>query len=108
MKISYTFATNETIEIETSEEWAYFINNLDRLDYNNSQRETRRHCSLDALNLDNELFPSCENIAAEVERNELNTSVDMPSIYFYHHNKHLFVRYFLILYQHLKLPGWKA
>ena len=46
MKIKYEFA-NEIIEIEVSEEWGSVILEMDRLEYNNDKRETRRHLSLD-------------------------------------------------------------
>ena len=65
MKIRYQFAT-ETVEVEVSEELGNIIVDLDRQEYNNHHKETRRHCSLDAFNLDDTLFPSEENIEAEV------------------------------------------
>lgn len=65
MKIRYQFAT-ETVEVEVSEELGNIIVDLDRQEYNNHHKETRRHCSLDAFNLDDALFPSEENIEAEV------------------------------------------
>lgn len=46
MKIKYEFA-NEVIEIEVSDEWGMVILEMDRLDYNNDKKETRRHLSLD-------------------------------------------------------------
>lgn len=57
MKIKYEFA-NEAVEIEVEEKWATIILDLDREEYNGNHRETRRHCSLDALNLDDALLPS--------------------------------------------------
>lgn len=57
MKIKYEFA-NEAIEIEVEEKWATIVLDLDREEYNDNHRETRRHCSLDALNLDDTLLPS--------------------------------------------------
>ena len=47
---------------------------LDREEYNDNHRETRRHCSLDALNLDDALLPSDADVFeavadAEVKRN---------------------------------------
>ena len=47
MKIKYTFAT-ETVEIEVDEAWGTVLVDLDRQDYNNDQKESRRHCSLEA------------------------------------------------------------
>lgn len=70
MLINYKFANGETTEIEVSEEWGAFVLNLDRLDYNSDQRETRRHCSLEAFNLDDAYFPSDVDVEDEVIRNE--------------------------------------
>ena len=70
MKITYKFANGETTEIEVSEEWGAFVLNMDRLDYNCNQRETRCHCSLEAFNLDDAYFPSDVNVEDEVIRNE--------------------------------------
>lgn len=47
MKIKYEFA-NETVEIEVDEEWGNILVDLNRQEYNNDHKETRRHCSLDA------------------------------------------------------------
>ena len=66
MKYSYTFANGETKEIEVSEEWAAVVMELDRQTYNLNQKETRRHCSLDAYNLDDSLLPSGVDVEAEV------------------------------------------
>lgn len=67
MKIKYEFA-NETVEIEVSEEWASVLIDLDRQEYNNDHAETRRHCSLDALNLDDAYLPSKEDTFEEMLR----------------------------------------
>lgn len=69
MLVKYHFE-KETLEIEVSEEWANVIIELDRLEYNNDHKEKRRHCSLDALNLDETLLPSKENVEADVVRKE--------------------------------------
>ena len=65
MKIKYEFAT-ETVEVEVSEKLGNIIVDLDRREYNVNHKETRRHCSLDAFNLDDALFPSDEDVEAEV------------------------------------------
>ena len=57
MKIKYQFV-NESVEIEVDEEWANVVIELDRLEHNSNQTETRRHCSLEALNLDDAYLPS--------------------------------------------------
>lgn len=46
MKIKYEFV-NETVEVEVDEQWATVIAELDRHDYNNDKKETRRHTTLD-------------------------------------------------------------
>ena len=61
MKIKYEFA-NETVEIEVSEEWGAILVDLDRQEYNNDHAQSRRHCSLDALNVDGNLIPADENM----------------------------------------------
>ena len=65
MKIKYAFA-DETVEIEVSEEWGNILIDLDRQEYNINHKETRRHCSLDAFNLDDTLFPSDDDVETEV------------------------------------------
>lgn len=69
MKIKYEFA-NEAIEIEVEEKWATIILDLDREEYNGNHRETRRHCSLDALNLDDALLPSDVDVFEDVADTE--------------------------------------
>lgn len=46
MKVKYEFV-NETVEVEVDEQWATVIAELDRRDYNNDKKETRRHTTLD-------------------------------------------------------------
>ena len=46
MKIKYEFA-DETKEIEIDESTATLIKDLDRQEYNNNKKETRRHCSIE-------------------------------------------------------------
>lgn len=46
MKIKYEFAT-ETVEVEVSAEMYALHMELNRVEYNNNHRETRRHVSLD-------------------------------------------------------------
>lgn len=69
MKIKYEFV-NETVEVEVDEEWATVIADLDRKDYNTDHKETRRHCSLEAYNLDDALLPSDEDIEQDFIRLE--------------------------------------
>lgn len=65
MKIKYQFV-NESVEIEVDEEWANVVIELDRLEHNSNQAETRRHCSLEALNLDDAYLPSDVDVEKEV------------------------------------------
>lgn len=46
MKTKYEFVNGEVVEIEVSEEWAEVLKELDRKEYNDNHRETRRHCTL--------------------------------------------------------------
>ena len=46
MKIQYKFAT-ETISIDVPDDWGEILIDLDRLEYNNDHKETRRHYSLE-------------------------------------------------------------
>ncbi len=70
MKIKYEFA-NEAVEIEVDEKWATIVLELDREEYNDNHRETRRHCSLDALNLDDALLPSSADVFQAVADAEI-------------------------------------
>lgn len=47
MKITYKFVTGEVAEVEVSEEIGAVIVDLDRQEYNNNHKETRRHYSLE-------------------------------------------------------------
>ena len=46
MKIRYSFV-NETISINVPEDWGEILIDLDRQEYNNDHKETRRHYSLE-------------------------------------------------------------
>ena len=45
MKIQYKFAT-ETVTIEVDERWGELLVDLNRQEYNNDHKETRRHSSI--------------------------------------------------------------
>ena len=47
MKITYKFVTGEVAEVDVSEEIGAVIVDLDRQEYNNDHKETRRHYSLE-------------------------------------------------------------
>ena len=52
MKINYEFVDGNKVEIEVSEEWGKIIIELDRVDYNNYQKERKKHFSLQAIGED--------------------------------------------------------
>lgn len=70
MKIKYAFANGDVTEIEVSEEIGAVVLDLNRQEYNTNHRETRRHCSLEALDLDGNLLPSKDNVETEFIRKE--------------------------------------
>lgn len=78
---SYTFkfATGESTTIEVDEKWVTVLIDEDRIEYNANHRETRRHCSLEAYNLDDALFPSDEDVVRDIlaaeERRHLQESI---------------------------------
>lgn len=65
MKIKYEFVTG-AVEVEVTDDWGTILVDLDRQEYNVNHRETRRHCSLDAYNLDDALFPSDEDVLRDI------------------------------------------
>lgn len=69
MKRAYHFV-NETVEIEVEEKWGQVLKELDRLEYNNNHKETRRHSPLDDPDGKGSRIPSEKNLEEEVERRE--------------------------------------
>ena len=69
MKRTYHFV-NESKEIEIEEKWDQVLKELDRLEYNNNHRETRRHSSLDDPDGKGSRIPSENNLEEEAERRE--------------------------------------
>lgn len=65
MKIEYKFVTG-TVEVEVPDEWGTILVDLARQEYNTDHKETRRHCSLEAYNLDNALLPSNEDVVRDI------------------------------------------
>ena len=55
MKIKYQFV-NETTEIEVSDEWGSVLLELDRQEYKNNRKETRRHNPLDVSIYENKKY----------------------------------------------------
>ena len=76
MKITYEFVTGEVSEVEVDEHLGGMLLDLDRQQYNNDQKETRRHVSLDGMDYEGELFASAEDTEGEAVRRE-----DMARLY---------------------------
>lgn len=70
MKIKYKFANGEISEIEVDEELGALLLDLDRQEYNNDHKETRRHVSLNGMTYEGGVFASYEDIAEIVEKAE--------------------------------------
>lgn len=71
MKIKYQFAT-ETIEVEVTDDWGNLVIDLDRLEYNNDHKETRRHVSYDALDFDGDAMATEDpTLTTYTEQDEL-------------------------------------
>ena len=65
MKIKYEFVTG-AVEVEVTDDWGTILVDLDRQEYNINHKETRRHCSLEAYNLDDGLLPSSEDVVRDI------------------------------------------
>ena len=76
MKITYEFVTGEVSGVEVDERLGGMLLDLDRQQYNNDQKETRRHVSLDGMDYEGELFVSAEDTERAVEHRE-----DMARLY---------------------------
>ena len=76
MKITYEFVTGEVSEVEVDEHLGGMLLDLDRQQYNNDQKETRRHFSLNGLYYEGDLFASAEDTEGEAEHRE-----DMARLY---------------------------
>ena len=70
MKITYEFVTGEVSEVEVDERLGGMLLDLDRQQYNNDQKETRRHFSLNGMDYEGELFASAEDTEREAVRRE--------------------------------------
>ena len=71
MIYTYKFADGTTNESEVSDKMAAELKELDRIEYNNNQAESRRHASLEAFNLNEALFPADTDIEADVIDTEI-------------------------------------
>lgn len=56
MKVTYKFATGEHRDIDIDERWADELKTLDRQELNNDRAQTRRHCSLNGMDYEGDLF----------------------------------------------------
>ncbi len=70
MKITYEFVTGEVSEVEVDERLGGMLLDLDRQQYNNDHKETRRHISLDGMDYEGELFVSAKDTEGEAVRRE--------------------------------------
>jgi RNA polymerase sigma-70 factor (ECF subfamily) len=68
--------TGEVSEVEVDERLGGMLLDLDRQQYNNDQKETRRHFSLDGMDYEGEQFASAEDTEREAVRRE-----DMARLY---------------------------
>ena len=76
MKITYEFVTGEVSGVEVDEHLGGMLLDLDRQQYNNDQKETRRHFSLNGLDYEGDLFASAEDTERGAEHRE-----DMARLY---------------------------
>ena len=60
MKYNYEFL-DEVVEVEISEEWAAVLIEMDRIEYNNTHAETRRHCTLNVLGDEGSWLKDCND-----------------------------------------------
>ena len=65
IEYNYTYANGDIYNLivgdgegQVSEEWIRILQDLDRQEYNNMQSESRRHCSLNALDPDEYYLPA--------------------------------------------------
>ena len=56
MKVTYKFANGEHSDIDIDERWADELRALDRQELNNDRAQTRRHCSLNGMDYEGDLF----------------------------------------------------
>jgi len=75
MKVVYKFE-KETVEIEVSEKWANIVFDLDRQEYNNDHKETRRHCSFEVYSCEGHEVADKTNVEEEALQN-----VDYKNLY---------------------------
>lgn len=94
-KYKYEFAT-ETVEIEIADSWGAVLAELDRYDYNIEHKETRRHCSLEALNLDDAYLASNVNLEETVFSTLENERLRAAIMKLSPHHRHLVLQHFYL------------
>ena len=82
VRIAYRFADGHIEEIEVAPEVAEALKELDRQEYNNTQKETRRHMSLDATEYEDERFAArnadvLEKILRRIDAEALRRALPM-------------------------------
>lgn len=70
MRVRYEFVNGEWSEIEVEDSLGELLVELDRQEYNNDHRETRRHTSLDGMDYEGALFAAPDDPAADLLRQE--------------------------------------
>ena len=74
MKIQYKFVT-ETVTIEVDDRWGELLVDLNRQEYNNDHKETRRHSSMDALAEQGVLFAAEQDALAALFQESSRTDM---------------------------------
>ena len=69
MKVKYEFAT-ETVDLDVEEIWGELLMDMDRREYNNDHKETRRHAPLYEMDQDDDCIPAEDNVEDEILRKE--------------------------------------
>jgi len=82
VKITYRFADGHVEELEVEQEIAETLKELDRQEYNNTQKETRRHTSLNAMDYEDERFAArnadvLEKILRRIDAEALRRALPM-------------------------------
>ena len=82
VKITYRFADGHVEEMEVEQEVAETLKELDRQEYNNTQKETRRHTSLNAVDYEDERFAArnadvLEKILRRIDAEALRRALPM-------------------------------
>ena len=70
MRVRYEFVNGEFEEIEVDDSLGALLVDCDRQEYNNNNKETRRHVSLEGMDYEGALFASPADPAAEVLKRE--------------------------------------